>query len=353
MDGFFGRRLRYDRVDLNATESELYDMNLVQELIVDPDADPTSMHKIGPFEDSDLENEIDSPFSSQSTSSVFSDYDLGDAPMDSMLSAWLDQVSTQAWVTHNALCDLRVTSQAGDDFGQSIQAYFAHSGYVQQELKHAFLGTYRDAQRNGRQIPYDGHFPISGWWDEDPDVITGAVMDDCPECLDLMCHLFPELNCYGCNMYGWTYLSIAIECRSVRMLEYLFRKNEPAGATTLMMFLGANATQMTYPATPWSIIARKQDPRYLKYILDLWEPRLDLSILDTHTIDTFLTETEKFDLCVFATYDLAVRLARFGVHLNNILLTEITLWERHHGMPEVSMDLVSSDTWRSIPGCLE
>ncbi|KAJ5108973.1 hypothetical protein N7456_005648 [Penicillium angulare] len=338
MDDYYAHRLRYGQNDLNETESELYDLNYLQELIVDPDEDPIPMATIGPLDDSDLEMIDDgSPLSSQSQSSVFSDYNLDNGlNTDIILSAFIDRLSTQAWVTHNALCDMRVASQGGDDFGNAVRSYFTSRGHVYQELQHAFLGSYHNAQLYGREVPCDGHVPITGWRDEDPDMITGAIMEDCPECFDLICQLIPELNCYGCNMYGWTYLSIAIECRSVRMLEYLFKLNKPAGATTVMMFLGANATQMTYPTTPWSIIAQKQDPRYLKYILDLWEPRLDLSILNTQTVDMFLTEKDKFDLCVFATYDLAVRLSRFGVHLNNVIITDMDPADRHHTLGATS-----------------
>ncbi|KAJ5708260.1 hypothetical protein N7488_008061 [Penicillium malachiteum] len=107
----------------------------------------------------------------------------------------------------------------------------------------------------------------------------------------------------------------------MKMLEYLFSWNKPAGATTLMMYLSSNARYMAPGLTPLGYMAQRKSADYLEKVLDLWEPHLQMSVLEDRTIDDFIQPGDKYDFCGFITYDLAVRLAKFGLHLQNTIIT--------------------------------
>ncbi|KAJ5734380.1 hypothetical protein N7493_003166 [Penicillium malachiteum] len=237
---------------------------------------------------------------------------------------WLEMLMKQcrdeASLTHNTLCNLIRYSKSSEQAGKAVSDFLKTDLWIDSELNYAYLGPYSKTQRRRRSSLKD-LVPITGSADKPPDVITKAILDDCTDCFEFICSRLPELDCYGCNRFGWSFVAIAICGHSMKMLQYLFSWNKPAGATTLMMYLSSNARYMAPGLTPLGYMAQQKSADYLDKVLDLWEPRLQMSILEDHTIDDFILPGDKYDLCGFITHDLAVRLAKFGLNLQNTIIT--------------------------------
>ncbi|KAJ6015565.1 hypothetical protein N7540_010156 [Penicillium herquei] len=96
------------------------------------------------------------------------------------------------------------------------------------------------------------------------------------------------------------------------------------------MYLSSNARYMAPGLTPLCFMAQQKSVDYLEKVLDLWEPNLHMSILEDHTIGGFISPGDKYDFCGFITYDLAVRLAKFGLNLQNTIVTGMEPDDHHH-----------------------
>ncbi|KAJ5949606.1 hypothetical protein N7454_001190 [Penicillium verhagenii] len=140
-----------------------------------------------------------------------------------ILNILLNRLLTEPrYLTHPNLCHIRQIARTTDAAAAFVGNFLYNNRRFHRELETAFLGPYRDAQR-GRRVPLNMLVPIFGWPNEEPDVITGAILDDCPGCFEWIRRRLPRMDCYGCNLFGWTYVAIAVHARSIGILEYLFR----------------------------------------------------------------------------------------------------------------------------------
>lgn len=151
----------------------------------------------------------------------------------------------------------------------------------------------------------------------EPDVITGTILDDCPGCFDWIRRRLSGMDCYGCNVYGWTYVAIAVYARSVQILEYMFAWDQPVGTMDLILCMRANAFQMTPTPTPLSFMAWREDLQFLECLLEMWKP------CPESRIRKGLSSVDKYFLCTFVTEDLAVTLAEIGFPIHDTILSDL------------------------------
>lgn len=125
------------------------------------------------------------------------------------------------------------------------------------------------------------------------------------------------MDCYGCNVYGWTYVAIAVYARSVQILEYMFAWDQPVGTMNLILCMPANAFQMTSNPTPLSLVAWREDLQFLECLLELWKPCAESRIRKG------LSSVDKYFLCTFVTEEVAVRLAEIGFPIHDTVLSDV------------------------------
>ncbi|KAJ5659287.1 hypothetical protein N7507_005738 [Penicillium longicatenatum] len=281
--------------------------------------EPLPMYPIGVVDDTNLSSPLSSNpptlFSVPSVSSNPTEVSPSTSP--NSLNTLLNGLLTEsAYLTHPNLCQIRQIARSTDAAAAFVGKFLYNNRRFHYELETAFLGPYRDAQR-GRKTPLNKLVPITGWPDEEPDVITGAILDDCPGCFDWICRRLPGMDCYGCNVYGWTYAAIAVYARSVQILKYMFAWDEPLGTMDLIMCMRANAFQMTPVPTPLSFVARRGDLQFLECLLELWKPRPETKIRKG------LSSVDKYFLCTFVTEDVAVRIAEVGFPIHDTVLSDL------------------------------
>ena len=320
------------RANLSEAQADQYEMELYQEAAHSGEF-ALPVHHIGPINDSDVCSQLSRPSVSSSTPEylAYSDDDnnhSSELPM-SDLERLAKELQTDCWINHRNFCLLRRLALSNHPDAEGILEFMYYDREIEDELNCSFLGNYSTAQRNNAKS-LEKLVPITGRPFEEPDVLTAAVLEDCPECFDLMCQRLPQMDCSGCNKFGWSFLAIAIYARSYRMLEYLFDWDRRSGSTTLLMFLGANAIHMRPGLTPLSFVAQQQDARYLEYLLDLWEPHLRLDLLEEHTVDKFIPPTDRYAFCRFVNYDLATRLAHFGLPIYNTVINDLDPLDTEH-----------------------
>lgn len=125
------------------------------------------------------------------------------------------------------------------------------------------------------------------------------------------------MDCYGCNVYGWSYVAIAIYARSMQILEYMFAWDQPVGTMDLILCMRANAFQNTPVPTPLSFVVWRGDLQYLECLLELWKP------CPESRIRKGLCSVDKYILCTFVTEELAVLLAEIGFPIQDAVLSDL------------------------------
>ncbi|KAJ5632382.1 hypothetical protein N7490_008721 [Penicillium lividum] len=284
-------------------------------------ADTTAMHSFGPIDNTNLSSPLSSSPPTPSSTSSTSDTEGSPSPSSHKLTTLLNTLLTESeYLTNPNLCRIRQIARSTGKAAALVGKFLYSNKRFQHELETAFLGPYRDAQR-GRTAPLNMLVPIHGWPGDEADVITGAILDNCPQCFDWICRRLPTMDCYGCNLFGWSYIAIAVYARSVDILEYLFAWDEPVGSMERMMCIRANAFQMSATPTPLSFAAWREDVWFLEFILDSWRP-CESGRLGSKTPNG-LSSVDRYYLCTFATEELAVQLARIGLPIHDTVLPNL------------------------------
>ncbi|KAJ6084247.1 hypothetical protein N7486_011047 [Penicillium sp. IBT 16267x] len=317
--------LNFSQLNLNQTQLDTHDEIYSFQELSHQQEGPLPMYPIGVVDDTNLSSPLSSnpptPSSTSNASSNPTKVSPSPSPPKS-LNTLLNSLLTEAeYLTHPSLCRIRQIARSTDAAAAFVGKFLYNNRRFQYELETAFLGPYRDAQR-GRTAPLNKLVPITGWPDEERDVITGAILDDCPGCFDWICKRLPGMDCYGCNLYGWSYVAIAVYARSVQILEYMFAWDEPVGTMDLILCMRANAFQMTSIPTPLSFVARRGDLRLLERLLELWKPCYQRKESGSK-IRNGLSSVDKYFLCTFATEELAVRLAEIGFPIQDNVLADL------------------------------
>ncbi|KAJ5778223.1 hypothetical protein N7520_001469 [Penicillium odoratum] len=312
--------LSFNELNLNETQIGLQNEKAPYQEQIAP-ADTIAMHPIGLVDNTNLSSPSSSSPPKPSSTSSTSHTEGSPSPSSHKLTTLLNTLLTESeYLTHLNLCRVRQIARSTEKAAALVGKFLYSNKCFQHELEAAFLGPYRDAQR-GRTAPLNMLVPIHGWPGDEPDVITGAILDNCPECFEWICRRLPTMDCYGCNLFGWSYVAIAVYARSVDILEYLFAWNEPVGSMERMMCIRANAFQMSATPTPLSFAAWRGDVWFLEFLLDFWRPH-ESGRLESKTLNG-LSSVDKYYFCTFATKDVAVQLARVGLPIHNTVLPDL------------------------------
>ncbi|KAJ6017904.1 hypothetical protein N7451_001283 [Penicillium sp. IBT 35674x] len=315
--------LKLSQLNLNHTHLDLEDEICSQDSSQETEK-PLPMYPIGVNDDTNPSSPLSSNppsnpptlFSTPSISTNTTEVSPSPFPQ-SRLDTLLNNLLTEPeYLTHPNLCRIRQIARSTDAAAAFVGKFLYINRRFHHELETAFLGPYRDAQR-GRKAPLNKLVSITGWPGVEPDVITGAILDDCPGCFDWIRRRLPGIDCYGCNVYGWTYVAIAVYARSVQILEYMFAWDHPVGTMNLILCMPANAFQMTSFPTPLSLVAWQEDLQFLECLLELWKP------CPESRIRKGLSSVDKFFLCTFVTEEVAVRLAEIGFPIQDTILSDL------------------------------
>ncbi|KAJ5810330.1 uncharacterized protein N7503_002548 [Penicillium pulvis] len=314
--------LKLSQLNLNHTHLDLQD-DICSQGSSHQTEEPLPMYPIGVIDhtnpSSPLSSNPPSTPPALSTPSISTDTtEVSPSPSPQIsLNTLLNSLLTEPeYLTHPNLCRIRQISRSTDAAAAFVGKFLYNNRRFHHELETAFLGPYRDAQR-GRKAPLNKLVSITGWPGVEPDVITGAILDDCPGCFDWIRRRLPGMDCYGCNVYGWTYVAIAVYARSVEILEYMFAWDQPVGTMNLILCMPANAFQMTHFPTPLSLVAWREDLQFLESLLELWKP------CPESRIRKGLSSVDKYFLCTFVTEKIAVRLAEIGFPIQETVLSDL------------------------------
>lgn len=158
------------------------------------------------------------------------------------------------------------------------------------------------------------------------DIITDIIVNDCPNCFDVLCRSIPGLESAfaSCNEAGWNFIAIAIRFGSYRVLQRYFLtalSSYVLESPSLTLMSSANCLEAS--PTALGMLAYQQDPVFAEKVLDLVGP---IILRDSRpgALAYVFTSREKDMLCKYITPRTGEWLTQLG----------IKLWERisYHGI---------------------
>lgn len=232
---------------------------------------------------------------------------------------------------HTGLCALRNLSLASYSSFQTVSAYLQHKVPSQhfdnvQWVSFPEGDADIDAADLGMEI-----LPIDGFAETGPDIITSTILNDCPQCFDWLCGIFPGLDCESCNQHGWSFAAIAAYAGSAQILNHFLAKTNGARGSFFPL-LGCEANPFdAIPETPFQILVYQRDLGKFERCLDVLEPTLFEANALYRRFDGVVGRAmfgpeDLLTICTFSTPSLAQRLDALGAPLYNILRGTGTSW---------------------------
>lgn len=232
---------------------------------------------------------------------------------------------------HAGLCSLRNLSLASYSSFQTVSAY------LQRKIPSECFDNVQwvsfpednediDASDLGLEI-----LPIDGSAETGPDIITSTILNDCPQCFDWLCGIFPGLDCESCNQHGWSFAAIAAHAGSAQILKHFLTKTNGARGSFFPL-LGCEANPFgAISETPFQILVYQRDLAKFERCLDVLEPTLfEANTLygefDGAVGRAMFDPEDLLTICTFVSPSLAQRLDALGAQLYNILRGTGTSW---------------------------
>jgi hypothetical protein len=155
--------------------------------------------------------------------------DLGRLPNE-LLWQILDQVVMDTpRLTHAGMCGLYSLMKTNQANGKFIQ-----DGYMTDERKqHILVETnslrcYADLDDATDALGQSEPEYVGGEPGEEPDLFTGIIRDDCLECFSGILGSLPEFPMMCHNEKGWSFFALAVEARSMKLLQQFVTSKLPA-----------------------------------------------------------------------------------------------------------------------------
>lgn len=295
--------------------------------------DNSIMGNMGPLDTvlslpSPLQCSSHEPYSLDSGSTAKPLGTLGALPTEIMWMIFDRLLTKECGLEHRGLCGLRSLSLTSKTASTQVSSYLARqneSRYIQTQLHHSFspkhsvLSSFFPPDR----MVHDNDMEfVSSMQGRRYDVITQTIIDDCPECLVWMSGRIPSLLLRGYNQAGWKYVAIAMQARSVRFLEYIYRSNTLH--TAGFSFLASSSHVSVRQPSSLTLMIQHQDLEFIERVLNLVESSIsrsgDQSRAQQAEAATTVTvaREDMYSLCKFITPELASRFVQLGVRLDGL-----------------------------------
>ncbi|KAJ5937285.1 hypothetical protein N7454_004940 [Penicillium verhagenii] len=228
-----------------------------------------------------------------------------------------DQIFMQdCQLTHSGLCSLRKLALTNKDVAAHIEAYLNKRNTanniknIVREIKwwnfDTAFGTMDD---NGTNIN-----------DPESDVITGTIIDDCPDCFMWLQKIIPELDGTCVNQNGWSFLALAGYHASLKILKFFF--------TMKLYYDGSCNRMLEYPTNvlgreerTLTMIADQGNMQFLHAFIEFLGP-LGIRAIEHPGYRGRLEMETMYNLCKFATPEMAKHFRKFGIPLHRIRETD-------------------------------
>ncbi|KAJ5928171.1 hypothetical protein N7466_007127 [Penicillium verhagenii] len=216
-------------------------------------------------------------------------------------------------LTHKGFCSLRKLALTNKSVAAHIEAYLNKKKTanniksIVREIKwwnwDTIMGIMED---NGTKID-----------DPECDVITGTIIDDCPDCFMCLQKMIPELDGTGVSQNGWTFVALAAYHASLKILNFFFTSKPYYGPCIHLLARWANVFRGRRYNT-LSVITKQGNLQFLRALFTFLGP---LGVRQFNYPGPFgvpLQIEDMYHLCGFATPKMAKHWRKFGIPLHLI-----------------------------------
>lgn len=173
--------------------------------------------------------------------------DLGRLPNELLWQILDHVVMDTPRLTHAGMCGLYSLMKTNQANGKLIQ-----DGYMTNERKQYVLvetnslRCYADLDDATDALGQSEPEYVGGEPDEEPDLFTGIIRDDCLECFGGILGSLPEFPMMCYNEKGWSFFAIAVEAKATRVLRQFVTSEFPAHTREFLF-------SKPHPGSRWTI----------------------------------------------------------------------------------------------------